>query len=406
MIEDENLNTINIRTNDKQSNILEYITENGFFVTKQLNSSKDKIILKIKYSEAKKFYFLKEYTYEELIKTCPIFSLEDSIEGIDHIITESINNYGAKVSSDEKDENKMNLILKANINNTKIKEFKLKLDKTDFSQEEFLSTLVEKVNKLVEERNQVYGVKTFKYVYSEYDFLKNGKFAPKLNNLEAKLNKISHRFDMIKKMSLLVNSHIISDIKESKFIEDQIQHIEEQIGKKEEETPGETQTRKVDEIFLFKLVYRATRDGDTAKEFHKRCDNIETNLTLIQTDKNVKFGGYTYCNWKVPDEIDKKDTEKGAVKKDKDSFCFSLSLNKVYSPNNDDKIGAIFCSNGYGPTFCGNIFSVHDNMLSKGGYCTKMETSRYMGQDEDFEISGGEQNFNIKELEVFEIIFV
>ena len=211
---------------------------------------------------------------------------------------------------------------------------------------------------------------------------------------------------MIKKMSLLVNSHIISDIKESKFIEDQIQHIEEQIGKKEEETPGETQTRKVDEIFLFKLVYRATRDGDTAKEFHKRCDNIETNLTLIQTDKNVKFGGYTYCNWKVPDEIDKKDTEKGAVKKDKDSFCFSLSLNKVYSPNNDDKIGAIFCSNGYGPTFCGNIFSVHDNMLSKGGYCTKMETSRYMGQDEDFEISGGEQNFNIKELEVFEIIFV
>ena len=226
----------------------------------------------------------------------------------------------------------------------------------------------------------------------------------KLDNLEEKLNKIGNTFDKIKDISLLVNSNIISDIKEVKLIEDNIKRIEQRI---QQSTPeGELNNQQRDEIFLFKLVYRATRDGDASKIFHKKCDKIGTNLTLIKTDKNVKFGGFTYCNWKVPDEVDKTMKEKGVEKEDKDSFCFSLSLNKIYSPNNEGKMGAIFCSNGYGPTFSENIFSVFDNMLSKGGYCTKKETSRYSGQNEDFEISGGEQNFNIKELEVFELIFI
>jgi hypothetical protein len=401
MSEDENINAISEGENDKVLNTLDYITEDGFFITKQLNSSKDKLILKINFSEAKKYYYLKEYTYKELIKACPLFTLEDNIEGIDHIVTESIKNYGAKVCRDKTNENIMNLIIKIKIN-SKLKEFKLQLDKTDLSKEEFLSSLVDKINNLIEERKQAYGVKHFKDVKKELE-LKKRNFGDKLENLERKLDKISNTFNIIKDMSLLVNSNIISDMKEVKLIEDNIKRIEKRIL---ESTPENELDQPKDEIFLFKLVYRATRDGDASKIFHKKCDKIGTNLTLIKTDKNVKFGGFTYCNWKVPDEVDKEMKEKGVEKEDKDSFCFSLSLNKIYSPNNEEKMGAIFCSNGYGPTFSENIFSVYDNMLSKGGYCTKMETSRYSGQKEDYEISGGEQNFNIKELEVFELIFI
>ena len=43
-------------------------------------------------------------------------------------------------------------------------------------------------------------------------------------------------------------------------------------------------------------------------------------------------------------------------------------------------------------------------MLSKGGYCGKVENSCFDGQEKDYEISGEQQNFNIIELEVFEII--
>ena len=42
-------------------------------------------------------------------------------------------------------------------------------------------------------------------------------------------------------------------------------------------------------------------------------------------------------------------------------------------------------------------------MLSRGGYCGKMENSNFVGQEVDYEISG-EEKFNIKELEVFEVV--
>ena len=42
-------------------------------------------------------------------------------------------------------------------------------------------------------------------------------------------------------------------------------------------------------------------------------------------------------------------------------------------------------------------------MLSKGGYCNKKDKSCFYGQVKDYEISGGNKNFKIKELEVFEI---
>ena len=168
MIEDENINTINEGENDKVLNTLDYITEDGFFITNQLNSSKDKLILKINFSEAKKYYYQREYTYKELIKVCPLFTLEDNIEGIYHIITESIKNYGAKVCYDKTNENIMNLTIKIKIN-SKTKEFKLQLDKTDIPKEEFLSSLVDKINNLIEERKQAYGVKYFKDMKNELE---------------------------------------------------------------------------------------------------------------------------------------------------------------------------------------------------------------------------------------------
>ena len=395
-------NTINIQTetNGNQSNIFDYITQDGFFVSKYLNSSKNKIIFKVNFPEAKKFYFSKEFTYEEIIKICPLFSIEDNVEDIDQVITESINNYGVKTCNDEYNQNKINLIIKIKIN-SKIKEFIFQLDKTDYSQEEFLSSLVGKLNNLIEERKKVYGVKSFNDVQNDL-FTKKDKLNTKLEELDKKLDQIGQRFNKIEENNLLVNSHIISDSEEIKLLVDYIKILEENERKK---MASEGNIPQNDEIFLFKLVYRASRDGDTSKEFHKRCDNIGPNLTLVMTDKDIKFGGFTYCNWEVPNKDIKMNDEQGVQKPDNDSFCFSLNLKKIYAHNND-KNGAIFCCNRYGPTFCENIFSINNEMLSKGGYCTRNETSCFSGQMEDYEISGGEKNFNIKELEVFELIFI
>lgn len=48
---------------------------------------------------------------------------------------------------------------------------------------------------------------------------------------------------------------------------------------------------------VFHLIYRATRDGFSAKDFHFNCDGIHHTLTIIQTTKDKIFGGYTTEKW-------------------------------------------------------------------------------------------------------------
>ena len=42
-----------------------------------------------------------------------------------------------------------------------------------------------------------------------------------------------------------------------------------------------------------KLLYRGSRDGWNPQEFHSRCDNQGTTLTIFHTNNGRVFGGYT-----------------------------------------------------------------------------------------------------------------
>ena len=47
------------------------------------------------------------------------------------------------------------------------------------------------------------------------------------------------------------------------------------------------------DIKSLKLLYRATRDGDTADKFHKLIDGKKPLLLMIQSDKFGTIGVYT-----------------------------------------------------------------------------------------------------------------
>ena len=47
----------------------------------------------------------------------------------------------------------------------------------------------------------------------------------------------------------------------------------------------------------FELIYRGSRDGWYASDFHKNCDNKGKTLSIIHTDSNNVFGGYTSIPW-------------------------------------------------------------------------------------------------------------
>jgi hypothetical protein len=52
----------------------------------------------------------------------------------------------------------------------------------------------------------------------------------------------------------------------------------------------------LEEKCKWNLCYRASRDGWSAKAFHRHCDNKGPTVVLVKAN-NCVFGGYTDQNW-------------------------------------------------------------------------------------------------------------
>lgn len=149
--------------------------------------------------------------------------------------------------------------------------------------------------------------------------------------------------------------------------------------------------RKYGNNIKYNLLYRGSRDGDSAQTFHNFCDRAKCSLTLIKATNGTRFGGYTTKGWNGEYEN----------KQDPDAFVFSLDKKQIYGiiPNKD----AIGAYPDFGPIFFGCQIRIFDNYFKDGGSTYK--ANRNYQTNEDFELSGGQQKFDISELEVFVVNF-
>lgn len=155
-------------------------------------------------------------------------------------------------------------------------------------------------------------------------------------------------------------------------------------------TDREYSDRKV----VFNLIYRASRDGTDASSYHSKCNGKINTVTVVQTVKGSKFGGYT--------ETQIQDGNIGY--KDPNSFLFSINKMKIYENlNKDSNVIRHYRENG--PFFIGG-FVVFDRNLNdnySNYVCDKSSFNFFSDNEKEYEINHGEKYFNIKELEVFEI---
>eukprot|EP01084_Bolivina_argentea_P296832 511289_1 len=70
----------------------------------------------------------------------------------------------------------------------------------------------------------------------------------------------------------------------------------------------------------FNLLYRATRDGFTANDFHRRVDNKGATITLIKTKKDNVFAGFTKLPW----------TRNISFGKDESAFLMTIRSSNIY----------------------------------------------------------------------------
>ena len=88
------------------------------------------------------------------------------------------------------------------------------------------------------------------------------------------------------------------------------------------------------------LLYRASRDGDKAKDFHDKCDNKGSTFCIFQLDNGYIIGGYSSISWK----------DNGGCVKDPNTFVCSITNRKKYELRNKNG-NAVSHGNCYGPDF-------------------------------------------------------
>jgi hypothetical protein len=149
-----------------------------------------------------------------------------------------------------------------------------------------------------------------------------------------------------------------------------------------------------------RLLYRGSRDGFGASNFHSKCDDESTTVTIIQTTKDFIFGGFSSLAWDSSGQWKADNARK--------SFVFSVRnphniADKKFSLTNPTN--TIFCYSSYGPLFGGGA----DICVADGcNNSTSSYTNLGGSYANDTGIAGnqfftGEGKFTVKEIEVFQV---
>lgn len=95
----------------------------------------------------------------------------------------------------------------------------------------------------------------------------------------------------------------------------------------------------------FELLWKGSTDGFKAATFHTKCNNKGPTLTVIKSQHDKVFGGFTSEQW----------TSANEYKKDPTAFIYSLTRGGKYaqqlngnSIDDDPGCGPIFGDNGRG----------------------------------------------------------
>ncbi|KAL7531318.1 hypothetical protein ACHAWF_003769 [Thalassiosira exigua] len=98
----------------------------------------------------------------------------------------------------------------------------------------------------------------------------------------------------------------------------------------------------------FNLLYRSSRDGKDADDFHSKCGDQGCTLTVIETKSGCVLGGYSDRPWTSPDTL--------AWRADQKAFLFVLSGMDATSPckmklKDANDVHAVCHTTEWGPAF-------------------------------------------------------
>ena len=253
-----------------------------------------------------------------------------------------------------------------------------------------LENLKNENNKYIQQYTQIKENEISNYKSQNEELLKNQKILQQENNdLKQQLQQLMIKNNITESQyqSILKTQRIENKINEEEYLEIIKGEIIQNNGELEMLTRKICKGKKK---MTLSLLYKATADSDRAMVFHNKCDKANSSLVLIQSGKGKRFGGYTSCDW----------SGNSINKKDDNAFIFSFDKMAIYDiiPGED----AIGCYPKYGPVFLGCQIRIYDEAFKNGG--STFEKGLNYKTLEDYELTG-EQQFEVKEIEVYGVEF-
>jgi hypothetical protein len=149
----------------------------------------------------------------------------------------------------------------------------------------------------------------------------------------------------------------------------------------------------------FALLWRGSRVGFGARDFHDRCDGHAPALTVIQDTKGNIFGGFTPVGWDSSNGVKSDGSLKSFVFTMKNPHNFPA---RKFALKAEEKDAAIVCDPSRGPFFCGICVSddCNANTDSSSWVGESCANDTVLGADT---VLTGSFFFTVKEIEVFEI---
>ena len=250
---------------------------------------------------------------------------------------------------------------------------------------------------------------------------KIGKDIDEKNNIMKKMNKykiekLLQRIELLEEESDYNNNNTTNLVSDKSDINEGINVLKKIIKNKEEKNLEKLRNCFIDKskIILsyedidfiinrldkfnpisYKLIYSSSIDGDNIATFHDKCDGEDYILIIIETNKGNKFGGFTSIGF----------DSSGFELNDDNAFLFSIDKKKIYEINPGSS--AVYCNKRFGPTFCakkdGTNYNIciSDNFLSNVSTTSKNSDSYII--DEEYGLNFGEEDFVIKELEIYKL---
>jgi len=152
----------------------------------------------------------------------------------------------------------------------------------------------------------------------------------------------------------------------------------------------------------YQLLWRGSKDGYEASTFHSKCNGKGPTVTVILSNNDRIFGGYTSVSWGYNGT-----NSSGKYQYDATAFIYSLTHKAKCATQRNQKY-SIQDWHVCGPTFGGGFdIVVFDNCNTHSdNYCqTNSGSSSYQlppGAENTF--LAGSYNFTVKEIEVYKVI--